>query len=153
MAIYVDMDMSGVARLVERLEGIQSDLSDPIEEAMLEVLDIVRERFEKEDDGTRRWKNLSPRRIKERGSAHPILRDTGAMFASLTTRGAPGNEFTVDRMLGVVGSSDKKARWHQLGRGHNPRRAFLTLTRAEKADLAGIFFDHIDAELHAGGGR
>jgi phage gpG-like protein len=145
--IYVNADMSGVQRLAERLEGFTQDLSYPIEEAMLEILDIVKDRFAKEDDGTRRWKNLSRRRIEQRGSAHPILRDTGALFASITTRGAPGNEFRVNRMLGVVGSSDKKAAWHQKGLGRNPRRAFLTLTRAEKADLAEIFFEFIGEEL------
>lgn len=147
--IFVNADMSGLDRLWLRLEGVATDLSEPIEEALLEVQDIVATRFEKEDDGTRRWKNLSERRIKERGSAHPILRDEGKMFASIFTRGAQDNVFKLERMLGVVGTRDMKARKHQDGdpKTNLPRRAFMTLTKADREDLGELFRDYLREQM------
>lgn len=55
---------------------------------------IIEKRFNSESEhgpGSKKWKALRPSTILRRGSAHPILRDTGVMFEA--TLGAVRNTF------------------------------------------------------------
>lgn len=84
--ITLDPGSPGIARLgriVERARdkaGLLQELGDAL-------LGTTQDRFKSETDPSgAAWAPLAPRTVEKRGRAHPILRDTGKLFGSLTAK-------------------------------------------------------------------
>jgi hypothetical protein len=77
--------------------------------------DIIKHQFDTEGARSRRpWKQLTDFTVMRRGSAHPILRDSGAMYAELID---PMNLFVDDNSVAIILSphEEAKAESHQHG--------------------------------------
>lgn len=68
--------------------GVRLDTLVPVYTALYAAFrKIEQARFDAEGPG---WEELAESTVAKRGSAHPILNETGKMRRSLTTAGAPG---------------------------------------------------------------
>jgi phage gpG-like protein len=100
-------------------------------------------RFDAEGPG---WRKLASSTVARRGSAHPILNETGVLRRSLTTKGARYAvvEPTPDGLF--MGTSYKVARFHQdgthgAGRDHSvsmPARPVVDITQADAEVFGAI---------------
>jgi phage gpG-like protein len=141
--IRVEVEEKGLGDILLALDQLGGSYRDPIEESLLSILESTEEKFEGEWDGKAKWEELSPKRIKQRGSAHPILRDNGLMFASITPDRGTNSIFEVSDTIGTVGTRDKKAAYHQFGTKFMPARPFLTLTEDDRLAITLIFKAHV----------
>lgn len=110
---------AGLAQLIRHV----SDLTPIMEDIGAKLGDITEDAFQAEGPG---WPQLKPYTVAKRGSAHPILQDTGGLAGSITHGG--------DRDSAWVGMSKEYAEKHQFGDptnrlfGHSapiPPRPFL----------------------------
>lgn len=98
------MDLGPMERIFSELERRTDDLAPPMEKAGPEALKGFEQAFEQDGPG---WAPNSGR--------NPVLDKTGALLASYTRQGAPGNVFIVTRQGAQFGSSLPYAALHQLG--------------------------------------
>jgi phage gpG-like protein len=77
------------------------------------------------------------RRLRKRTRANPsdILKDTFLLRDTITYQ-AFGGEV-------AIGSPQQYAKFHQLGTNRTPRREFLGVSSADKAEIAAILADHL----------
>jgi phage gpG-like protein len=94
-----------------------------------EYLANVMDTFHEEGPG---WEQLSPRRIAERGNAHPILVDTGELIRSIKITKEDNTTYN-------VGTDNPKALVHEFGDpvNHIPERSMFkkTIDKNEKRYL------------------
>lgn len=85
MAVEVDIKMLGDQTFVRKIRAMQRRAIDPrpvLEDIGEDLRMMVAEQFATEGArGGRKWDDLKPDTIRKRGSAHPILIDSGEMFA------------------------------------------------------------------------
>jgi hypothetical protein len=132
------IEVTGLPRLDRQFGTLVARGSDlePALEAVGEVVrDINRSRFQSEGDG--QWAPLAPSTVRQRGSAHPILDDTGGLKASLTRRGARGAAFELTNDSVTVGSDLDSARY--AGRRREP----VKVTAADEKRLAAAVQRHL----------
>lgn len=98
------MDLGSMDRVFAEIERRTDDLTPPMERSGPEAMQEFREAFAQDGPG---WAPNSGR--------NPVLDKTGALLASYTKRGAPGNVFVVTRQGAQFGSSLPYAALHQLG--------------------------------------
>lgn len=95
----------------------------------------IREQFDSE--GRRAsggWADLAPSTVARRGSAHPILQDTGALVQELTDEG--NIDVTDDYMhLQIADDVDAYGRLHQSGTSRMPQRRPLEFTDLDKREM------------------
>lgn len=106
-------------------------------------LALEAKRFGAEGPG---WANLAASTVKKRGSAHPILVDTGELKASLTEPHHANAVFEPGPDEVFMGTSDPVAVFHQQGTHKMPERAVVDISEADAAMFAAI----IDAYLFEG---
>jgi hypothetical protein len=89
---------------------------------------IIERRFKAESEhgpGSRKWKQLRPSTVKRRGSAHPILYETGEMFAGAVAAVADTFRFRGVRKWNVADVGVEYAEYHQTGTDRMPARRFF----------------------------
>jgi phage gpG-like protein len=108
--------------------------------------EIVRA-FETEGKSTgNQWKALAKATIDSRGSAHPILQDSGDLLERLRT--GQGEYVVKERKKLVFGTRDKVATYHQTGaartkHGELPARPIFRITKPLVAELRRIAMNKI----------
>lgn len=105
-----------------------------------EFLDIERKRFSSEGPG---WQQLKTSTVAKRGSAHPILHDTGELEDSLTDAGHTNAVFEPEIDSVFMGTSDPVAIFHQEGTDKMVARPVVDMTEADAASFAGIIGDYL----------
>ena len=107
---------------------------------------VVTEIFEKGGGASGQWKPLSSKyasvKNKRYGGPTRVLIATGQMYRSLTSA---GGDAVVDMqpLEATFGSKDPKARWHNDGRGNNPKREIFDFTDAHKERLTKPIKDRL----------
>lgn len=104
---------------------------------------LVQFRFDKEArsaTGAGRWKQLSPSTIKRRGSAHPILQDTGALLSG-ALRAAKG-KFTLTKGINldvdeIGGGAGAYAGYVQAGTSKMVARPFFNDATDQELEAIG----------------
>ncbi len=89
--------------------------------------------------GHRSWPKLTPAYAKRKGSRGAgLLRLTDRMFGSVTSRGG-GNITRMQRrgfgMEYTFATTEEKAFWHHHGKGRNPVRKVIDITRTQENTL------------------
>ena len=79
------------------------------------------------------WQPLRPSTVADRRrlgypGEHPILVREGNLMASVTQRGAAGNVFEVGPNSLVLGTTDRKAKYHQFGTRRMPARKIVGIS-------------------------
>lgn len=87
------------------------------------------------------WQPLRPSTVADRRrlgypGEHPILVREGDLLASVTIRGAAGNVFEVGANSLVLGTTDRKAKYHQFGTRRMPARKIVGIS-AQRAGRQG----------------
>lgn len=98
------MDMGPLDRVFSELKRRTDNLEKPMEQSGPEAMKGFADAFAQDGPG---WAPNSGR--------NPVLDKTGALLASYTRQGAPGNVFIVNRQGAQFGSSLPYAALHQLG--------------------------------------
>lgn len=122
-----------LARKLVRFAGRANNVRPVLESLAHDFLSIERAQFKSEGArGSGGWAPLAPSTVAKRGSAHPILFETGALYDSLTKPGNKGavRNITADGM--TVGTTVPYARFHQHGTGRMPRRRPVEFTEADR---------------------
>lgn len=117
MAVAISFTMFGDEFFRRRILAARHrarDVSPVLDRIAEDWLEIVEEQFETEGArGGSKWEGLAFSTIKKRGSAHPILIDSGDMFQELIT---PENvRVTDDSVTMELGDQTVKAESHQYG--------------------------------------
>lgn len=80
------------------------------------------------------WAALAPSTVARRGSAHPILQDSGALVRELTDEG--NIDITDDYMhMTIPDDVDEYGRLHQSGTSKMPQRRPLEFTDVDKREM------------------
>ncbi len=110
MATYVVRDAGGkvVVGPSEILKRLNARLPMVLREMSVTLLTLIQQGIQREQspDGTP-WESLKPATVKQRGSAHPILRRRGYLYRSLTPGTTANSAF--------VGTNWPYAAAHQFG--------------------------------------
>lgn len=134
--------------VVETLKNIMSAMTDPdfspaLQAWIPDLAETWTDGFvsSRAPDGST-WKPLKRARPKGHNTARRPLIDTGEMFRSAVSDGANHIE-QVTKNTAEIGTSDRKAAFHQYGTKHIPARPFIGVS--EKADtmLENRVSDHI----------
>jgi phage gpG-like protein len=157
--VLLELSLAGDVQVRRKLlrVGERAVHARPAFEAIGEALfRIERDQFDSEGRrGGTGWAALKPATIAQRGTAHPILDDSGALKASLTERGGDNTFWAADDFL-LFGSKLDYAGFHQTGTGDAKgvdqpgedvkgmaRRRPLEPTEAEKVGLVKILQGYI----------
>jgi hypothetical protein len=101
-----------------------------------------REQFDSEGvSGSGGWAPLKPRTIARKaalGLDSRILRETQALFRSVTEASSPDAVYHADADSMVFGTSDRKAIFHQKGTDRMPRRKVVDLTERNRRAVVKI---------------
>jgi hypothetical protein len=101
-----------------------------------------REQFDSEGlSGSGGWAPLKPRTIARKaalGLDSRILRETQALFRSVTEQSSPDAVFDVNADSMVFGTSDRKAIFHQKGTDRMPKRKVVDLTERNRRAVVKI---------------
>lgn len=135
------MEVVGVDRLDGKLDTLAdrgSNLRPALDAAGDELLDINRARFASEGGGS--WAPLRLSTVRKRGSAHPILDDSGDLKASLTRQGAQGSVRAITADSVTIGT-DLHYAFYQ-----SPR-VIVAVTAADRARLYRTVQTHLEDGL------
>lgn len=100
-----------------------------------ELLAIEREQFDSEGArGSGGWAPLAQSTLDAK-TGGSILRDTDALFNSLTEPTDPDHQFIAQPTWMVWGTTIPYARWHQSGTVNMPQRRFLELRASDRVIL------------------
>lgn len=150
---------TGVQGLFTSLNNLNDGLEDfsrPLDEAGIYMHKSIGKNFEQ--GGRPRWKKHSPLTKKLRGSDAQILRDTGQLMNSVTSKGS-GSKYDLSKNRLVIGSNVKAqgssrllADIQQNGspvrvfgkhQGKIPPRPFLVIQDEDERAMKQIFDDYI----------
>lgn len=106
-----------------------------------EFYKIEKEQFASEGAAGKsgKWKQLSPDYAKiklKRWGSVPILQASGETYRSLTSRGAAGSVLEKSAQELTIGTSIKKAGYHQRGNARLPQRKMIDFTDEQLKQLA-----------------
>jgi phage gpG-like protein len=111
---------------------------------------IEREQFNTQGaSGSGGWAPLKPATVAQkarRGHDPRILRATGALFGSLTSRGGPNHLEKISANEWFYGTSDPKAKFHQKGTRRMPRRPVIEFSERNRRDVVKIVQRHLIGE-------
>lgn len=118
---------AGLARLIRHV----TDLTPIMQDIGAALGNLTEDAFQAEGPG---WPQLAPATVRKRGSAHPILQDTGGLAASVTHGGGRDSAW--------VGVSKKYAAIHQFGGTieHKARTATLYYRQNQRTGEVGNRF-------------
>ncbi len=131
--MQIDLDLTGldaVERDLLELAGRAENLRPALDAFVDEALRLNARRFASEGGG--QWPDLADSTVRRRGSAHPILDDSGDLRASLTRQGARGSVVELTRDSAVVATDLFYARFHAR------RRPPVEYSRADRTRLVDV---------------
>lgn len=152
MDIRIEIDLRPVTRMISSVQGGAERAENYLEE----VGEAAQREFGRimETEGNGGWPDIleKTKQVKNKKGAgsRPILQRTGALFASLTRRGAPGNVFERRQRSLDVGTKLPYARFHQQGTGYMPARPFVFMTPELRAEIEQITARYLE-EIASGG--
>lgn len=123
------IDSTPLDDFLDRL-GDATDLTSgsPFADGMLEAADVymqsMRERFDLYSERGGDWPEHAPSTQRRRGRGAPILVENGDLRASLD-RDGENHLLEVEHDVIREGSTDPKAKFHQMGTSRMPERAIL----------------------------
>ncbi len=121
----------------EHLQPVLDDIGD-------RFLDIELAQFRSEGArGSGGWAQLAPSTVRARGSAHPILDDTGALRRSLTLSGATGSVRRLTSTSLLIGTEVDYARYHATGTRHMPARPPVALLPTDVDRFGQMMSEHL----------
>lgn len=134
--------------LPHRLQGFAAQLLDlrpfwPVAARL--GREWFREQFDSEGAwGGDPWEELAPSTVAQRGSAHPILDDTGAMKRAASYARRVATPQTLELHV-----DDPKVHWHQDGTRKMPRRPVVPdrIPDSAQAELGAEFDAYVDGVL------
>jgi phage virion morphogenesis protein len=140
--IEVKVESAGIQAALRFVQGRVQNMQPLLADIGDAILANTQLRFKDQKDPQGiPWKPLAEstlRRRRKRGRDAKILRDTGQLYLSLT-RNATSKRVE-------VGTNKKYGKYHQQetpGKGKIPRRAFLGLTQADRAEIHQIMVDYM----------
>lgn len=153
----------GIGSLFNTLNNLDDgldDLSQPLDEAGIYMHKSIGKNFEQ--GGRPKWKKHAPLTKKLRGSNAQILRDTGQLMNSVTSKGS-GSKYELSKNKLVIGSNVKAQGSSRLladiqqngspirvfgkGSGRIPKRPFLVIQDEDERVMKQIFDDYVDGLL------
>jgi phage gpG-like protein len=136
MLMRLSVDVFGDVQLDRRLlrfEEHAGDLSPVFEALADDFLDLEGRQFASEGGfASGGWAPLAPSTVRRRGTAHPILTDSGDLRASLTQRDGKGSVRRISDDEMFVGTDVDYAQYHQTGTRRMPRRRPVELRNADR---------------------
>ncbi len=143
--ITLRLDARNAKGLLSVLRKRADDFRLPLAKAASDIEDRIAETFvTATDPWGRAWDPLSRTTLRNRSGSQPLF-DTGALFASISSRVTPKTM--------VIGSNSPYAEFHQNGNDQNrawggglapiPRRAFMPIDESGAADLPPDWVDEI----------
>lgn len=142
----IEFEVSGDVQLSRDLDRWASAVEDPgpAFEAMADdFLEIEARQFASEGGNSGGWAPLAPSTVRRRGSAHPILFQTGRLQQSLTSAGARDSVRRVTADSLEVGTSVPYARFHQQGTARMPRRRPVEFTEVDRRRWVKLLQEHL----------
>lgn len=107
-----------VEQALAAFQGALRDARPALQEIADDFREMIAAQFASEGRaGGTPWAPLAPSTLRRRGSASPILFDSGALFRSLHDAGAPGHVEEIEDQALVLGSRLPYALFHQTGAG------------------------------------
>lgn len=144
--MQVEISLAGDVQVRRKLLriGDRAVHARPAFEAIGEVLmRIEDQQFSSEGSrGSGGWEPLAASTVAQRGSAHPILDQSGVLRSSLTKRGGENIFDATDDYL-RFGTHVPYAGFHQTGTSRTPRRRPLELTESDRAGMVKILQAYI----------
>ncbi len=139
-----------VAQGIDNVDRSFRDFREPLTRSLVEViLPSIRENFDSE--GRPPWQRLSEATVERRGSAHPILEDSGRLRSAATsaqTWRVTQDTVTPEDIDDIV----PYAKYIQGGTKLMPARPFLVL-QSEDGDKVQVIFDRwMDETIRIKGG-
>lgn len=143
--------LPGNTQFMDLMEGIGVRVADfaPVYDAMYAAFrKIEAAKFDKEGPG---WQELATSTVASRGSAHPILKVSGKLRRSFTTKGAPGAVVEPSPDGIFFGSDMLIAKVHQsgtdrAGKGNHtviPARPIVDATEADAEMFSEILSKYV----------
>jgi len=117
-----------------------------IEELGTEAIDETERRWFANGDGS--WKPLSPRTIKRKGHAFPLV-ETGNMYNSLNYRREEKNALSINVPLGGRNNNPDVPAYHQYGTRRMPQRKILVASEKMAKRLQRVLSEYIRKEIRA----
>ena len=143
---FVILDTGDAARFAGKLDESAINAENfeaPIKLIKADILKIERAVF---SSGGRRgggsWKGLADSTIKKKGSVQ-ILRETDALYDSMTQPGAAWQILEVTPTTMVFGTNRPWAAVHQYGNSHTPARPFLRILPIDVNRWARMLLTHL----------
>ncbi|GAB6901862.1 hypothetical protein [Kineosporia succinea] len=136
MTLELRMGVDGVGRVEARFDDLGDKAANPgplWERLYAGFLGAERSRFDTRGYG--HWRPILPatsRRKIARGQDPRTLRATGALYRSLTSRGAPGSVYRTTSSSVIFGSSLDQAIYQQGGEGRRDRPVIVLSRRMKK---------------------
>lgn len=132
-----------LARNLDRWADAIDDASPAFEAMADDFLDIDAAQFASEGGRSGGWAPLAPSTVRSRGSAHPILFESGRLQQSLTTRSSTDavRRITADSL--EVGTTVPWARYHQTGTARMPRRRPVEFTEVDRRRWVKLLQEHL----------
>lgn len=107
-----------VEQALAAFQGALRDARPALQEIADDFREMIAAQFASEGRaGGTPWAPLAPSTLRRRGSASPILFDSGALFRSLHDAGAPGHIEQIEDQALVLGTNLPYALFHQTGTG------------------------------------
>jgi len=109
---------------------------------------IEKQAFDSEGGTTKsgKWKALKPKyaaaKLKRWGPV-PILTASGDLYRSLTQEGAKDAIYQETAQELVIGTSDKKAGYHQSGTSRMPKRSPIDFTPEQEKEMVQPVYDKL----------
>lgn len=159
----------GAIDIIFTIDGIQSveasfktfgrliDNLEPAWEAIgYELLKDFDLQFTSEGGVFGEWAALADATVRDRerkgyGGEGPMEVRTGALKAAVTQRGAPGNVFEVDGMIGTFGVEMQLAEWQHYGTRKMPARPLVGLSFYRRSAIINEIDDWIKTQIAAAG--
>ena len=139
-----EMDDANLKESLENISRAAGDVSTPLLNAGMAILqeNLITFLGEKSPGGVP-WTPLRGDTLKTK-KGPGILRETGALFRSVTSQGAPGNIFRHKDNSLDLGTTIPYGAVHQLGLGAVPARPFLGINQEMAQEVLTIFQEWLE---------
>ncbi len=150
MRLLLDVEGLGDAvKLLDKLHDRGEHLQPVLDDIGDRFLDIELAQFRSEGTRSRAWAPLAPSTVRQRGSAHPILDDTGTLRRSLTLPEAPDSVRRLTATSLLIGTEVEYARYHVTGTRNPdgtvrmPRRPPVALLPTDEDRFGEMMSEHL----------
>lgn len=149
-AVTAIPDLSLIVGSLTRFAGSLRSLKEPLERSVNEVIiPRIKENFASESDAGEGWDQLKPATVRQRGSAHPILQDSGKLLRVATSK----HIWEIDGQAGTAQITSlpgvEYGFLHDTGTSIMAARPFANITEGDIAEIREIFEEFLQDRINA----